>query len=151
MSGDIRNKLNVQTGGKENSESEGGKSKFGRGKPKRDIAAPFQPSPSVATPKVCPLTYRDRPPNRIDYISCHFPELDSGGDITFEKVSAQNTNHLLAIHVSASMWDQLRSRIGSFRAKFLLVLILHPRTMLKHLNFSPPFLDLESPSLFVFN
>jgi hypothetical protein len=87
MSGDIRNRLSVSTGGKENSDKDDGKSgRFGRGKPKRDIAAPFQPSPSVATPKMCPLTYRDRPSARVDYLSCHFQELDSGSDITFEKV-----------------------------------------------------------------
>ena len=57
--------------------------------PARNIAAPFQPSPTGSrTPKVCPLTYRDRPSSRIDYMSCHFQELDAACDITYEKVAS---------------------------------------------------------------
>ena len=52
----------------------------------RDISAPFQPSPR-ATPRFSPMTERDRPVNRIDFLSTSFQPLDMSEDLSYDKVS----------------------------------------------------------------
>lgn len=56
-------------------------------KPIRDISAPFQPSPRD-TPRFSPMTERDRPANRVDYISTQFTPLQSDEDIIYDNVSS---------------------------------------------------------------
>ena len=57
-------------------------------KPVRDISAPFQPSPrNHSLTRFCPMTERDRPATRVDYLSTAFQPLDVDKDITYDKVS----------------------------------------------------------------
>ena len=56
------------------------------GKPRRDISAPFQPSPR-ATPRFTPMTERERPTDRIDYINTIFQPLEADEDMAYENVS----------------------------------------------------------------
>mmetsp|Transcript_14351 Transcript_14351/g.21503 ORF Transcript_14351/g.21503 Transcript_14351/m.21503 type:complete len:590 (-) Transcript_14351:312-2081(-) len=79
----------MHSNGKENTENDDSISRnipIKKGPPKRDIAAPFQPTPrGIPTPRPSPLADIDRPVERIDYISCNFQELDTGTGITYEK------------------------------------------------------------------
>lgn len=55
-----------------------------KSKPMRDISAPFQPSPR-ATPRFSPMTERDRPADRVDFLSTEFQGLDPDHNITYDK------------------------------------------------------------------
>lgn len=53
-------------------------------KPIRDISAPFQPSPRP-TPRFTPMTERDRPESRVDFLSTTFQALDSQENIIYDR------------------------------------------------------------------